>query len=376
MSVRGTVFGIEILKAKDGTVFEVIRVFDGKVLAVIEGTNAEATIEPGECAVVKEGTEGNGGNDAFVVGSALTKEFFNNPSGDVETVKEGEDPVTEIVYEVLSAEYVEQLIEMVQDGEELVLNEEELEEIKETIIEEAEKEAEEVKEESSQSSGSQSSSNSGSSSGSDTGSDTGSDDTGMEEGTYTVTDVTPDDSKTYGSLTSNGNSMNVEVPVIVSYDLTTTDGTKKTLKESAVIKVNMSADSGSIGASTLVSSDSEVVNTYADDLNNYLGAGYFTRTDKFTSFIDGHYSYTPDGTSIKVEGCNYVSDNILSSVDLSMNLNRVLIDDRVATGVLALYMHKLKEHHHKTKVMALTHLHIHLSKKNIAAFLLIDTLML
>ena len=119
MSVRGTVFEVALLTASDGTTYELINVFDGKVVTKIEGPNKEITVMPGQAALVRESEDGK---TSFVMTDQIDPEFWQSPDTDIVLIKQESDldsPFFNIPYEKMPSETIAQLVEMAKDGEEL-----------------------------------------------------------------------------------------------------------------------------------------------------------------------------------------------------------------------------------------------------------------
>ena len=119
MSVRGTVFEVALLTASDGTTYELINVFDGKVVTKIEGSNKEITVMSGQAALVRESEDGK---TSFVMTDQIDPEFWQSPDTDIVLIKQESDldrPFFNIPYEKMPSETIAQLVEMAKDGEEL-----------------------------------------------------------------------------------------------------------------------------------------------------------------------------------------------------------------------------------------------------------------
>ena len=207
MAVRGTVFSVTIIKASDGSIYDVVQVFNGKVYTGIENTDKNATIEPGQCIIIKEATDENS-NDSFYVVPSQIEEFSNKDIKLSNTEEVVGDPSMEINYSNLSSGAISALIDM-SDAKDLSIKKEELVEIKEEVVqrEEAQKIEEQVQV-----------------------SETQTGTTITEEKTEEVKPVSePDEVTTYEvkevaitninslSLTCNSSSCKIVVPVTVKY---------------------------------------------------------------------------------------------------------------------------------------------------------------
>lgn len=136
MAVRGTVFSVTIIKASDGSTYDVVHVFNGEVYTGIDNTDKNATALPGQCIIIKESTSEEI-NDSFYVIPTQIEEFTNkNIKLSINEEIVG-DPTMDIDYTNLSSGAIGTLIDM-SDAKELSIKKEELQEIKEVVVQKEE----------------------------------------------------------------------------------------------------------------------------------------------------------------------------------------------------------------------------------------------
>lgn len=139
MSVRGTVFRVALFVTADNQIVDMVEVYNGKVWSNISNTDAEVTLEPGQCALIKEATAGE--ETVFLAPNQIDESFWNGTSSEIkilEGVEPSEDLVHEIAYNQLSSKMVESLQEVSTSGQELSITKEDL-----VVLEENIKKAEE-----------------------------------------------------------------------------------------------------------------------------------------------------------------------------------------------------------------------------------------
>lgn len=133
MCVRGTVFRVSMMSdEKKSNNFEMVEVYDGKVWSSIDNTENEVTLEPGQCALIQEGTEEK--ESAYVTADQIDESFWNSSDTNIQ-IKQQEatgSAVLSIAYNKLPNKVVENLVVISESGQELSLTTEELTELSET----------------------------------------------------------------------------------------------------------------------------------------------------------------------------------------------------------------------------------------------------
>lgn len=131
MSVRGTVFRVSLLESSDTNNYEMVEVYDGKVLSNIESSSKEITFEAGQCGLIKEKSDGK--DAAFVTDDQIDEKFWKSADTDMKVIKEEGtgSPVLSIAYNKLSDSVVENLVTIVESGQELAIGVDELNDLKE-----------------------------------------------------------------------------------------------------------------------------------------------------------------------------------------------------------------------------------------------------
>ena len=85
LSVKGTVFSVEIIKDKNGRLYELTEVFDGKVGSVLgESTLAEVEIEKGKCVLIQE----DEAEAKYISSNQINASFWNDHNTDLEIIND------------------------------------------------------------------------------------------------------------------------------------------------------------------------------------------------------------------------------------------------------------------------------------------------
>lgn len=133
MSVRGTVFRISLIKGLEQDIqYTLVEVFNGEVTADIGINENKVSLEPGECALVRENIADGSVN--FVLSDQLDEDFWNSSSLDIKLISdEGEgSPILKISYEKISKFMLDSLVEISESGQDLAIEVEDLKAIQET----------------------------------------------------------------------------------------------------------------------------------------------------------------------------------------------------------------------------------------------------
>ena len=142
MCVRGTVFRVSMLSSEDQTdKYQMVEVYNGKVWSNIDKTNDEVTLEPGQCALIKDATEEK--DAAYVRADQIDEDFWNSPDTNIQVSKEDGtgSAVLNIAYNKLSSKVVDNLVTISDSGQELSLTKEELTDLSATAVKNEEKAA-------------------------------------------------------------------------------------------------------------------------------------------------------------------------------------------------------------------------------------------
>lgn len=144
MSVRGTVFRVALLVTVDNQIIDMVEVYNGKVWSNISDSNAEVTLEPGQCALIKEASSSNE-ETVFLAPNQIDESFWDGSSKEIK-ILEGVEPASDLVHEIaygqLSKQMVESLQEVSTSGQELSVTKEDLVVLQENIKKAEEKEKE------------------------------------------------------------------------------------------------------------------------------------------------------------------------------------------------------------------------------------------
>lgn len=126
MSVRGTVFRVSLMESTDNNNYEMVEVYNGKVWSNIVNSENEVTLEPGQCALIKE--DKDGANAAFVTDDQIDEAFWNSSDTNMKVTKdEGTgSPVLSIAYNKLSSNVLSNLNTISESGQELSVTTEEI----------------------------------------------------------------------------------------------------------------------------------------------------------------------------------------------------------------------------------------------------------
>ena len=131
MSVRGTVFRVSLMESTDNSNYEMVEVYNGKVWSNIADTENEVTLEPGQCALIKEDKDGT--NATFVTDDQIDEAFWNSSDTNMKVTKdEGTgSPVLSIAYNKLSSNVLSNLNTISESGQELSVTKEEITQLEE-----------------------------------------------------------------------------------------------------------------------------------------------------------------------------------------------------------------------------------------------------
>lgn len=132
MCVRGTVFRVSLINSNaDNNNYELVEVYDGKVWSNINETNNEVTLEPGECALIKDDQNNASGN--YVTDDQIDETFWNSSDSNMYVTKEEGtgNAVLKIAYNKLSSKVLDNLVTITESGQELVVEKEQLEQLNE-----------------------------------------------------------------------------------------------------------------------------------------------------------------------------------------------------------------------------------------------------
>lgn len=132
MAVRGTVFRVKIIHMADGTEYTLIEVFDGVVEVTIKATGKNVSLESGEAALIK--APGEEEEAEFVLNDEIDKEFWRNGDTEDFVVRTNGvgSPILTIPFEKIPDATLEELIAYIEDGEELCVDKDILENVLET----------------------------------------------------------------------------------------------------------------------------------------------------------------------------------------------------------------------------------------------------
>ena len=134
MSVRGTVYRVSIIKGvKEDEVYELVEVFNGGVATLINENGESVSLNPGEAALIKEKQDGS--DARFVKDDEIDEDFWSSSdlNFNIETDEGEGSPILKISYEKISEGALDKLVEIADEGQqELVIEKEVLEEVKET----------------------------------------------------------------------------------------------------------------------------------------------------------------------------------------------------------------------------------------------------
>lgn len=131
MSVRGTVFRVSLIESTDTNNYELVEVYDGKVLSNIDKSENEVEFEAGQCGLIKE--DSNGDNASFVTDDQIDTRFWNSSDTNMRVTKEEGtgSPVLPIAYNKLSTTVIDNLVTISESGQELAVSVDELNDLKE-----------------------------------------------------------------------------------------------------------------------------------------------------------------------------------------------------------------------------------------------------
>ncbi|MCQ2406740.1 MAG: FecR family protein, partial [Oscillospiraceae bacterium] len=131
MAVRGTIFRVSKITGSDGSKYEMVQVFDGKVYVEIKESGDNITLSEGECCLIKIYSEGN---DRFVLEGEIDSIFWKNGETEDFIVSENGSgsSILTIPYEKIPRDVLELLITAAEDGRITVISDKTLTDVLET----------------------------------------------------------------------------------------------------------------------------------------------------------------------------------------------------------------------------------------------------
>ena len=140
LSVRGTVFRVCLLQGKDNSVFDLVEVYDGNVLSNLDNSEESLSLEPGQCALIRENNNDDNKKASFVLAEDIDAEFVKETGLNIslDQAEGGEKGTFKLSLDNASVETLSRLATIIDEGTELAVEKEEIQEVKEKI--EAQKE--------------------------------------------------------------------------------------------------------------------------------------------------------------------------------------------------------------------------------------------
>lgn len=140
MCVRGTVFRVCLLEGNDKSSFDLVEVYDGKVWSNIDNTENNVTLEPGQCALVRK-LDSSSENATYVLEEDINDNFIKETGLNItlEKAESGEKGALKLSLDNVSVETLSRLETIVEEGTKLVIEKEEITQVKEEKIEEIKK---------------------------------------------------------------------------------------------------------------------------------------------------------------------------------------------------------------------------------------------
>lgn len=132
MCVRGTVFRVASIKSITKDAYDMVEVFDGKVWSNIDSTQDELTLEPGQCALIRNANEEK--EAAYISANQINTDSWDSDdfSFVVDESIEADGSLTlPIAYNKLPSVVVDHLVTITDSGKELSISKEELSKVSE-----------------------------------------------------------------------------------------------------------------------------------------------------------------------------------------------------------------------------------------------------
>ena len=150
LSVRGTVFRVCLLQGKDNSVFDLVEVYDGNVLSNLDNSEESLSLEPGQCALIRENNNDDNKEASFVLAEDIDAEFVKETGLNIslDQAEGGEKGTFKLSLDNASVETLSRLTTIIDEGTELAVEKAEIQEVKEKIEAKKEEPAKtEIKEE-------------------------------------------------------------------------------------------------------------------------------------------------------------------------------------------------------------------------------------
>lgn len=147
MCVRGTVFRVCLMKGKDNSLFDLVEVYDGKVWSNIENSEDNLTLEPGQCALIRKTDSTEETAATFVLAEDIDDKFIKETGLNIslDQAEDGEKGAMKISLENVPVDTLSRLETIIEEGTKLVVEKEEIQEVKEIIETKKEEPKQEVK---------------------------------------------------------------------------------------------------------------------------------------------------------------------------------------------------------------------------------------
>lgn len=147
MCVRGTVFRVCLMKGKDNSLLDLVEVYDGKVWSNIENSEDSLTLEPGQCALIRKIESTEEAAASFVLAEDIDDKFIQETGLNIslDQAEDGEKGAMKISLENVPVDTLSRLETIIEEGTQLVVEKEEIQEVKEIIETKKEEPKPEVK---------------------------------------------------------------------------------------------------------------------------------------------------------------------------------------------------------------------------------------
>ena len=132
MCVRGTVFRVASIKSATKEVYDMVEVYDGKVWSSIDNTDDELTLDPGQCALIRNANEEK--EAAYISANQINTDSWDSDDFSFvvdETIEADGSLTLPIAYNKLPSVVVDQLVAITDSGKELSISKEELSKVSE-----------------------------------------------------------------------------------------------------------------------------------------------------------------------------------------------------------------------------------------------------
>ena len=135
LSVRGTVFRVCLLQGKDNSVFNLVEVYDGKVLSNLENSEDSLSLEPGQCALIRENNNDDSKTASFVLAEDIDANFISETGLNIslDQTEDGKKGTFKLSLDNASTETLSRLVAIIDEGTELAVEKEQIQEVKEKI---------------------------------------------------------------------------------------------------------------------------------------------------------------------------------------------------------------------------------------------------